>query len=105
MSSQTQIVQSLGIFHGLSTYPQSPATTDLTAIVTGANGMGGHHMLKVLLNAPWRWKKIYCLSRKPPQDRQGITSGDKARVEHVAVDFLSSAEDVGEVLKEKQLRA
>lgn len=105
MSSQTQVVRSSGIFHGLPTYPESPETTDLTAIVAGANGMGGHHMLKVLLDAPSRWKKIYCLSRKPPPNQHGSISSDEDRVQHISVDFLSSAEDIGKVLKEKQVQA
>ncbi|KAG4432260.1 hypothetical protein IFR05_012266 [Cadophora sp. M221] len=106
MSYQAQNVRSLGIFHGLPTYPESPEQIGLTAIITGANGMGGHHMLKVLLDAPTRWKKIYCLSRRPPPDSGDKTVRDESDpVQHISVDFLSSAKDVGQVLKDNKIQA
>ncbi|KAH6699958.1 hypothetical protein BKA64DRAFT_714247 [Cadophora sp. MPI-SDFR-AT-0126] len=107
MSSQIQRVRSLGIYHGLPVYDGSPESsiTGLTALITGANGMSGHHLLKVLLDAPSRWKKIYCLSRKPPSGHaDGWTSDEKDRVQHISVDFLSSPEEIGKVLKEKKLQ-
>lgn len=78
----------------------------MTAIVTGANGMGGHHMLQVLLSTPDRWTKIYCLSRKPPSNSlDETTDGIDSRVEHVVVDFLSSADKVASVLRDRQIKA
>ena len=88
MPPRFQVVKSQGIYHGLPTYPEKPDYQDLTAIVTGANGkypdtqlrwsletkliqstgISGYHMVKALAEAPERWSKIYCLSRRPPPD-------------------------------------
>ena len=95
-----QQVESKGICHGLPVYSED--IKDLTALITGANGISGYHMVKVLAAAPQRWKKIYCLSRRPPPDYFFVELGDGAsRVEHVSVDFLSEAKDIGNALKEK----
>lgn len=95
-----QQVQSKGIYHGLPVY--SDDVKDLVALVTGANGISGYHMVKVLAAAPQRWKKIYCLSRRPPPDYFFTDLGDGAsRVEHVSVDFLSDPQNIGKKLKEK----
>ncbi|KAJ4349229.1 hypothetical protein N0V95_004765 [Ascochyta clinopodiicola] len=98
MSNQ-QIVQSKGIFHGLPTFPSS--VTGLTAIITGANGISGNYMLRVLAEAPERWKKIYCLSRRPP----AIPDGLPAQAEHIALDFLKEPEEIAQVLREKGVKA
>jgi NAD(P)-dependent dehydrogenase (short-subunit alcohol dehydrogenase family) len=113
----TTTVRSNGIFHALPTYPpSSPAHRDLTAIVTGANGISGYHMVKVLAAAPERWAKIYCLSRRPPPDyffeglvqqevsgggRKGDGDDVRERVEHVEVDFLDSSGGIGKALGAK----
>ncbi len=86
-----------GIYHGLPTFPAS--LKDQTAIVTGANGISGQYMLRVLLNSPSRWKKIYALSRTPPT---GIKS---SRVEHIAVDLLSGVDKIEEELIKRNVRA
>ena len=39
-----QQVQSRGIYHGLPVFPDS--IRGLTAIITGANGISGHYMLR-----------------------------------------------------------
>ncbi|KAK5226439.1 hypothetical protein LTR47_009117 [Exophiala xenobiotica] len=105
MSSTTQTVQSKGIFHGLPTYPTTLDFQNLTAIVTGANGISGYHMMKVLAAAPERWKKIYCLSRRPPPDYFFEGLGDQAdRVEHVEVDFLADPNAIGKSLAAKVAR-
>jgi NAD(P)-dependent dehydrogenase (short-subunit alcohol dehydrogenase family) len=91
----TQLVKTEGPFIGLPTYPSTPEFSNLTAIVTGANGMSGYHMVRVLAAAPERWSKIYCLSRRPPPENFFTDLGEGAkRVEHVSVDFLS---DPGEI--------
>jgi N-acetyl-gamma-glutamylphosphate reductase len=64
MPSHQQIVESRGIYHGLPVYDDS--LKGLTAIITGANGISGYYMLRVLAQHPERWSKIYCLSRRPP---------------------------------------
>ncbi|CAK1357288.1 hypotheticalsprotein [Cercospora beticola] len=94
----TQVVQSAGIYHGLPTY--SADVQGLTAIVTGANGISGYHMVRALCSAPERWSKIYCLSRRPPPAYfyEGLEGGED-RVEHVEVDFLTEPKSIAEGLK------
>jgi len=105
-SATQQIVHSKGIFHGLPVFPDSPDLKELTAIVTGANGISGYHMVRVLSAAPERWKKIYCLSRRPPPENFFKDLGEGAsRVEHVSVDFLSNSAAIGDVLKKKIAQA
>jgi hypothetical protein len=101
MSTQTrqQVVQSRGIYHGLPVYP--PELKGLTAIITGANGISGNYMLRVLAQAPERWSKIYCLSRRPP----ALPDGLPENAEHIAVDFLQKPEEIAKVLKEKGVKA
>jgi hypothetical protein len=100
MSATSQAVSSKGIFHGLPSFESSPDSKDLTAIVTGANGISGYHMVKVLAAAPERWKKIYCLSRRPPPDYFFAGLGEGAsRVEHVSCDFLTSPAEIAKSLK------
>jgi hypothetical protein len=95
----TQQVQSRGIYHGLPVYPSS--LNGLTAIITGANGISGNYMLRVLAQDPERWSKIYCLSRRPP----AIPDGLPKNAEHIACDFLNSKEEIAEVLKERGVKA
>lgn len=98
MSNQ-QIVQSRGIYHGLPVF--SPEIKGLTAIITGANGISGNYMLRVLAQAPERWTKIYCLSRRPP----AIPDGLPKNAEHIALDFLKKPEEIAKVLQEKGVKA
>lgn len=98
MSNQ-QIVQSRGIYHGLPVYPSS--AKGLTAIITGANGISGNYMLRVLSQAPERWSKIYCLSRRPPALPEGLPKN----AEHIALDFLQEPEKIAAVLKEGRVKA
>ncbi|KAK5211282.1 hypothetical protein LTR41_002742 [Exophiala xenobiotica] len=93
----TQQVQSRGIYHGLPVYPDD--VKGLTAIITGANGISGYYMLKVLSQDPERWSKIYCLSRRPPL----LPDGLPANAEHIALDFLQDPEDIASVLRAKKL--
>lgn len=97
-AADQQVVNSKGIYHGLPTF--SAETKGLIAIVTGANGISGYHMVKVLSAAPERWSKIYCLSRSPPPDYfyQGLGEG-ASRVKHVAVDFLDDPANIAKSLK------
>ncbi|KAG9187337.1 hypothetical protein G6011_05208 [Alternaria panax] len=98
MSNQ-QLVESKGIFHGLPVYPSS--LKGLTAIITGANGISGNYMLRVLAQDPERWSKIYCLSRRPPT----IPDGLPKNAEHIPLDFLQDPEKIAKVLKEKGVKA
>lgn len=102
MTTKHQLVHSEGIYHGLPTYNNDADHSELTAIVTGANGISGYHMVKVLAAAPERWKKIYCLSRRPPPDYFFSELGDGAsRVEHVSSDFLAPPSEIGQSLRSK----
>ena len=94
-----QQVQSKGIYHGLPVFPDS--LNGLTAIITGANGISGYYMLKVLSQSPQRWSKIYCLSRRPPL----IPSGLPANVSHIPLDFLKTPSEIAEVLKSNGVKA
>ncbi|KAI1846416.1 hypothetical protein JX265_011905 [Neoarthrinium moseri] len=94
-----QQVQSIDIYHGLPVYDDS--LTGLTAIITGANGISGYHMLQVLSRSPSRWRKIYCLSRRPPYMPGGLPSN----AEHVALDFLKTPEEIAATLKDKGVQA
>jgi hypothetical protein len=97
--SRTQQVKSEGIFHGLPVYPDE--TTGLTAIITGANGISGHYMLRVLAQSPTRWKKIFCLSRRPPI----IPGGLPTNAEHIPLDFLKDPKEIAATLKERNVTA
>jgi hypothetical protein len=95
-----QTVVSRGIFHGLPTFPSTATNKNLTAIITGANGISGYHMLKVLAAAPERWSKIYCLSRRSPPDYFFTDLGEGAsRVEHICADFLSEPAELAKSLE------
>jgi hypothetical protein len=95
----TQQVYTRGIYHGLPVFPED--VTGLTAIITGANGISGHHMLRVLSQSPRRWSKIYCLSRRPPIMPDGMPSN----AEHIPLDFMVTPEEISKVLIEKNIRA
>lgn len=94
-----QVVQSKGIYHGLPVHPSS--LKGLRAIITGANGISGNYMLRVLAQNPERWSKIYCLSRRPP----AIADGLPKNAEHIALDFLKNPKEIAQVLKERGVEA
>ncbi|KAH8697578.1 hypothetical protein BGW36DRAFT_407565 [Talaromyces proteolyticus] len=96
----SQVVKSQGLFHGLPTYPQNESFSNLTAVVTGANGISGYHMVRVLAAAPERWSKIYCLSRRTPPSNFFDDLGEGAkRVEHISVDLLGEQSSIANRLK------
>lgn len=99
-------VQSKGIYHGLPVF--DPNLKGLTAIITGANGISGSYMLRVLSQSPQRWSKIYCLSRRPPYMPPGIQlnaseKSGQSVVKHIACDFLKSGDEIAQVLKSNGL--
>lgn len=94
-----QVIQTKGIYHGLPVYPSS--VKGLTAIITGANGISGNYMLRVLGQDPERWSNIYCLSRRPPMLPEGLPKNAK----HIALDFLKPAGDIASELKENNVKA
>ncbi|KAF2141531.1 uncharacterized protein K452DRAFT_228931 [Aplosporella prunicola CBS 121167] len=92
----THLIQTKDIYHGLPIFPED--TENLTAVVTGANGISGTHMLRVLCESPKRWEKIYALSRRPPYLEL------PPQVEFISMDFLKSPEEIGTQFKEKGLK-
>ena len=56
-------------------------------------------MLKVLAQAPERWTKIYCLSRRSPEIKEGLPRN----AEHVALDFLKRPEEIADVRMFRQI--
>lgn len=94
-----QQIQSKGIFHGLPVYPDDQ--TGLTAIITGANGISGSYMLRVLSETPKRWSKIICLSRRPPLIEGGLPD----HISHIPLDFLQPPSEISNVLKDHQVQA
>jgi len=96
MTSQT--VVSEGIFHGLPTFPDHDGK-GYTAVVTGANGISGAHILRTLVSAPQRWKKIYAFSRKPPS----LPLGDQ--VTFVPIDFLNDPKVIAKTLQDHNVSA
>jgi hypothetical protein len=96
---QTEVVVTKGIFTGLPTFP--PSLTGLSAVVVGASGISGQHMLHVLSQSPNRWSKVYALSRSLPH----IPEDMNERIVHVPVDLLTGPEEIAAVLKEAQVKA
>lgn len=105
MGSENHPVHNVGIYRNLPTFDES--LKDLTAIVTGANGISGFHTMRVLLESPKRWSKVYALSRKPPPKEMMalLTEDERSRVQHVACDFLSSADDIAKALTSANVTA
>lgn len=93
-----QQVQSKGIYHGLPVYEEAAG---LTAIITGANGISGHYMLRVLSEDPKRWKRIICLSRRPPL----LAGGMPQNSEHISCDFLQDPKEIASILKQHSVVA
>lgn len=94
-----QQIQSRGIYHALPVFP--PDVKGLTAVITGANGISGYYMLRVLSQAPERWKKIFCLSRRPPL----VPGGLPPNAEHIALDFLQEPDQIAQILRSKNVTA
>lgn len=105
MGSELLPLHTNGIFKNLPTF--SPEIQGLSAIVTGANGISGFFTLRVLLQSPQRWRKVWTLSRRPPTPEMMalLTPEQRSRVEHVAVDFLEAPEAIANVLKAKGVNA
>lgn len=105
MGSEALPLYNNGIFKNLPTF--SPEIQGLTAIITGANGISGFFTLRVLLQSPQRWRKVWALSRRPPTPEMMalLTPEQRDRVEHVSVDFLGKPETIASAMKEKGVTA
>lgn len=97
--TSTQVIQSKGIYLGLPTFPSE--LKNLKAIVAGANGISGQHMLRALSEEPERWSEVYALSRRPPLDTESLGKN----IKHLAVDFLSSPDAIAKSLQEEKVQA
>jgi len=98
MAPSALVVQSHGIFHGLPTFPGHDGKK-YSAIVTGANGISGSHLVEILSKSPERWGNIFALSRKPPSTKS-------PNVHSIAVDFLSTEpEEIARVLADNHVEA
>lgn len=96
MTAQT--VFSNGIFYGLPTFPGHDGKK-YSAIITGANGIAGAHMVRVFAESPQHWETIYALSRKPPN------TGVAPNVKNLAIDFLTSPNEIANILKKNNIKA
>ncbi|EXJ94808.1 hypothetical protein A1O1_03206 [Capronia coronata CBS 617.96] len=105
MGSEHHPVQQKGIYHNLPTF--DPSIQNLTAIVTGANGISGFHTMRVLLESPDRWSKVYALSRRPPPKEMMalLPETQRRRVQHVAVDFLDEPPKIAEAMSAANIGA
>ncbi|KAM0438171.1 hypothetical protein ACHAQK_006905 [Fusarium lateritium] len=102
MSSRLQPLRTSGVFRNLPQF--GPELKGLTAIVCGASGISGFHALRALLDTP-RWSHIVILSRSPLSDKaKSFLSDDQlARITHVSVDLLSSAESIAKELQRARI--
>jgi 5,10-methylene-tetrahydrofolate dehydrogenase/methenyl tetrahydrofolate cyclohydrolase len=98
-ASRANVITTKGIFTGLPTFPSS--LSGFSAVVVGASGISGQHMLHVLSQSPKRWSKIYALSRSLPY----IPENTDGRVIHVPVDLLKGPEEIAATLREAQVKA
>lgn len=96
---KTSTVQSKGIFHGLPTFPSS--LNGQSAVVFGANGISGYHMLRVLSESPERWTDVTAFSRRPQMNARGV--GTNVRQEEL--DLMQSPEEIAEVFVKKGIKA
>jgi hypothetical protein len=92
-------VQNKGIFCGLPTFSES--LNRQSAVVFGANGIGGYHMLRVLSEAPERWTEVTAFSRRPQMNARGV--GGNVRQE--ALDLLKDPKEIAEMLVRKKVKA
>ena len=97
IETNQQQTHSEGIYHGLPTF----TSQNETAIVTGANGISGQAMLKVLLRHPERWTSIYAISQGPTL-AGGATS---PQVHYLAANFLNSADHIASILKANNVKS
>lgn len=99
MGSEQLPLCSRGIYRNLPTF--DPSIKNLSAIVTGANGISGFHTIRALLQSPHRWSSIYALSRRPPPENMLalLPKDQRSRLKHIACDFLSSPETIAKALK------
>lgn len=94
-----------GIYRNLPQF--DPSLSNLTAVITGANGISGFGLLRALLDSPTRWSKIYTISRKPvPLEMLRLVDQSLlGRIQHVPCDFLSDSTSIAEAMKKFNVTA
>lgn len=98
-ADSAQLIRSDGIFLGLPFYRPTQQSHKHTALITGATGVSGYHMVK-RLGASERWAKVYCLSRRSPPGRFFAGVGANVdKVKHLSIDFLDRPEEISRVLE------
>jgi hypothetical protein len=96
--TMSSTIQNKGIFFNLPTFPDHDGKK-YTAIVTGANGMSGSHVVDVLSESPQRWETIYAMSRKAP-------TSSNPHVKNIAADFLNQTpEELAALFKKEGVKA
>ena len=100
MADHSLAIHRDGIYHGLPVLPADDTLQGLSAIVVGASGMSGQSMIDNLAKDARRWKKVYALSRRPPQLSVGTTN-----VEHIRVDLLDEPADIAQTLSKSGVTA
>lgn len=105
MGSERYPVHNIGIYRNLPTF--NPELKDLTAVITGANGISGFSTLRALLDSPGRWAKIYAISRSPPPAEMMnlLQPEQRSRVQHVACDFLNEPTAIAQALQASNVSA
>ena len=98
-ASRVRRVYSNGIYHGLPVIDEDHA--GLSAIVVGASGMSGQLMVDQLVQTPKRWKKVWALSRRPPQS----SAGAPGVAHHVPTDLLKEPDEIAASLKQHGVEA
>lgn len=56
-------------------------------------------MVRVLAESPQRWETIYALSRKPPNTEVAPS------VKNLAIDLLTSSDEIAKILKKNNVKA
>lgn len=89
-------IENDGIYRGLPVYDTS--YHGKTAILAGANGISGSHMLKAMSRHPKIWSRVHALSRRPPQAE--LSPSFAKNVSYHTIDLLSTPDQVGKDLRD-----
>lgn len=98
-SSNLAVVEHKGIYRATPTYPST--LKGLRALILGANGISGNHLVRVLSQAPERWTEIVAMSRRPPVGH--VVDGKQ--VKHVQADLLQEPTKLAQLLKDEKVQA
>lgn len=90
-------VENDGIYRGLPVYDST--YHGKIAIVAGANGISGAHMLRAMGRHPDVWSHVHALSRRRPGQTR-LPAGFAKNVSHHCIDLNTSPGQVGRDLKD-----